>query len=215
MSPDADDGRKALVARDEQGLMPDQRLLLNAISETGDIGEALKVTKISRPRFRRWAREDSSFIQAYDAAMGSVTEAARRQLEALSGDAADLAEELLGKMKIVRKRVTCPHCKEQHPIEVEVVDAEMRFKVMQMILKGTGVVKDTKHIEARGELIVSELGDRLALAALEYGKPIAENRRRRLIQLGLITERGEVKQEPPEDVIDVEAEEVPNDPKVD
>lgn len=195
------DGHTQLRARDKDGLMLDQRRYLQKLSDSGDWKKAAEDCNppIPTTRVKRWLREDDSFKNAYDDLFSQAPEVARRQIAMLSERAADVAEELLDELKPISRTFRCTKCGTNNNITVHVRDAAIRAKMVETIMKSSGVLKDIRKLEMEGEMLVLTLPQKLALAQLKAGQPVSEQMKRQLLQQGL-----DLKQYEEEDVLEGE-----------
>ena len=196
-------GHKQLRGRDPEGLLLDQRRYLQRLSDSGDWKKASEDCDppIPASRVKRWLREDNYFKTAYDKLFSQAPEVARRQIALLAEKAADVAEELLGEMKPISRTFKCIKCGTNNNVTIHVRDAAIRAKMVETIMKSSGVLKDIRKLEMEGEVLVLTLPQKLAMAQLNAGQPISEQMRRQLLQQGV-----DLQQYREEDVIEGEYE---------
>lgn len=204
---------KDLVKRGPDGLMPSQREYFQLLAETGSEAEARKKLNLSNRRVARWGREDEAFKRVYDEYSQQVVEQVQTQARMLSGKALETVDDLLNEMKPIRVTVECDECGHKTTTSVQIKDATTRTKMVEMIMKATGILKDRRVVEGEVDVIHMTAGQKLALSLWREG---GDKRARVSVQavaalknLGLIPEEEEVEDFPRvDDIIEGEATEV-------
>lgn len=176
--------------RDADGLMLDQRRLLQSLAEGVPPPQACQQENVEWGRFRHWLSEDAAFQQAFDGLVSNSVETARSLLEAMAVKAVRVFEDAVAHTKVIEVPVCCPDCGKEFLGQVETADMATRLRAGETVLKSTRLLKDVKEIggtftHLRASLTFEEL---LALAAAESGRHISPHLRTRFTQMGLLTE---------------------------
>src|SRR3990167_4646401 len=96
--------------RDADGLMLDQRRLLQSLAEGIPPQQACRQEDVEWGRFRHWLSEDAAFQQAFDGLVSNSVETARSLLEAMAHKAARVFEGAVEQTKVIEIPVVCPNC---------------------------------------------------------------------------------------------------------
>lgn len=173
---------KDLVARGPDDLMPPQREYLQKYAETGSESEAREALDLSNRRVARWHREDEAFRAAFSTIVDGVHEGVAQRLKAVEEELPDAIKRLMSASKPIK--VTCPY-DEKHKFEITVDHPSVQAKMVEMMMKARGHLKDVRRLEMGAD---EELSSALALALSMFkkGKQISEQSRLALIQSGHI-----------------------------
>ncbi len=173
-----------MIARGDDGLMPAQREFLQKYAETGLESEAREVLNLTASRVRNWMRSDAAFKEAYAQAVSGIHEAVELKLKVQEEKLPEAIDELLNAEKT--KRVACPKC--DHSFLVQVANEAIRAKIVTMLMKSQGHLKEVHRVEGGIQVDITEIsfGQSLALSMYQKGKQISEQSRRELVQQGFI-----------------------------
>ena len=180
------DGRSDLVKRDDDGLMPKQRELLEALAENPDWRAAADALGLQPRRVGRWLREDPAFMSHYTAIFKASTEVAKLRVEGATEEAAETLVDLLESWKSVEFK--CEHCGKKNEVSVE--NSSIRAKAAELILKTGGVLVDRRETKVTGEILHLNFTQKIALAQLQNGDPISEQTLREFRRLGIVDASG-------------------------
>jgi hypothetical protein len=200
------DGRRDLRRRGEDGLTPPQRQYLQELAETGDEEQAAENTSIELRRVTRWLREDESYRRVYKEQTAVAVEATKTRLALITEKIPELLVDLMQEMKPIQVTLDCIKCGKKNTTMVTVRDANVRAKVIESLMKSTGIQKDIRKMEVEGEVVHMTFYQKVALERSRRGKKIGVQTRRELEQLGVLDP---LKYYGDEDVINGEVQEVP------
>ena len=184
------DGRGDLVTRNEQGLLPRQQELLEALANNANWREAAETLGLSTNRVRRWLREDEAFRREYETMFQGATEVARLRVETASEEAVDTLFDLLEAYKVINMELQCPKCDHKFKEAVRVENANVRAKAAEIIMKASGVLIDRHKVEHAGEVLHLTFTQKVALAQLKAHQPISEQMVIEFQSMGLIDAAG-------------------------
>jgi hypothetical protein len=174
-----------LVSRGPDGLMPVQREYLQKYAELGSEKTAREELNLQNRRVTRWLREDEAFQVAYEEVVAGTHELVRLRLKAIEEEVPEAIQALMAATKPMK--ITCPFDKE-HTFTITVDHPGVRAKMVEMLMKSQGHLKDVRRIEGEVNLTTLTMGQRIALALWKDGKDISAQSRLELIALGLIDE---------------------------
>ena len=189
------DGRKSVIKRDDNGLMPDQVKVLEALSngvppqKLGDIEEGIG---IEWKRVRRWLRDDEPFTLAWDTLFGTTLANIQRQSVVSSEKAMDTLDELTEAMKPVTKSFNCQGCGMRNTVQIIIPDAQVRKSAAETILKTSGAMKELIKSEVDVKVDVTSRPDvwqTLDLMRFHRGKPLAPGVLEDLIEAGFLEQK--------------------------
>ena len=165
---------RQLLARDADGLMLNQRRLLQEMAQVTDWRKACENAEIKPETARGWLTRDEAFIQAYNDLLGPAVEIARDLMESSALKAAGMYSEAIEAMKVIDTEVTCPHCRKEFTLESVTPDWNARLRAGDTILKSAKILKDVKEIS--GSITHLSMEESLALAkakhAMRNGLPL-------------------------------------------
>lgn len=173
-----------LTRRDaETGLMPIQQEYLLKLAELGSEKEARQALGLSANRVSRWLREEPAFREIHGRLFQQSFAVAQTRLDALQEKLPDVAEELLEAMRHVT--VECPSCGDKFNVSVQ--NDAVRAKVLEMMMKAKGHLKDIRRVE--GGITVTEMtaGQRVAVMRWQRGLELSERQVRVLEELGVLS----------------------------
>jgi hypothetical protein len=200
------DGRRDLRRRGEDGLTPPQRQYLQELAETGDEAQAAENTSIELRRVTRWLREDEAYRRVYKEQTAVAVEATKTRLALITEKIPELLVDLMQEMKPISVTVYCTQCKKDFTTQVTVRDANVRAKVIESLMKSTGIQKDIRKMEVEGEVVHLTFYQKVALERARRGMKVGVQTRRELEGLGYLDP---LKYYGDEDVIEGDAQEVP------
>lgn len=184
------DGRSSSITRGEDGLLPDQTTWMKSWRQLGYSG-ACDDTTFSRARVRRWLREDEAFLANYNKELTGSVEATKKRMIDLAEVAADELMDLMHAEKPYKVTIFCKDCDTKNEKTVQVRDASVRAKVIEMVLKSAEILKEVRKEEKEITIKLS-LDERLAYARHKAGWDISEQKRRRFLELGLLLPSGKI-----------------------
>ncbi|KKN83884.1 hypothetical protein LCGC14_0295370 [marine sediment metagenome] len=176
---------KELIVRGPDGLMPAQREYIQKYAELGSEKEARKELNLQNRRVTRWLREDEAFQRAYEEVVTGTHELVRLRLKAIEEEVPEAIRALMAATKPMK--ITCPFDK-THTFTITVDHPGVRAKMVEMLMKSQGHLKDVRRIEGEVGVIEMTMGQRIALALWKDGKDISAQSRIELIGMGLIDE---------------------------
>ena len=170
------------MRRGPDGLMPIQRLYLRRYAETLDEKQAQADLGLTNHRVAYWLRKDPKYLEAFTAAVSTIHETVKAQLEDVSADLPDAIRELMVALK--PKEVTCPSC--DHEFDVDVDNPVVRARIIEMMMKATGHL--TAKVKIEGEILHTSLSidQRMALSLHKRGAQVSAQAIRELVALGVI-----------------------------
>ena len=184
------DGRGDLTTRNEQGLLPRQQELLEALADNADWRGAAEQVGITDNRVRRWLREDEAFRREYERMFQGATEVARLRVETASEEAVDTLFDLLTAEKVINMKLQCPKCDHKFDEAIRIENANVRAKAAEIIMKASGVLIDRRKVEMEGEVLHLTFTQKVALAQLKARQPISEQMLIEFQSLGLVDAAG-------------------------
>lgn len=187
-----------IITRGPDNLLPAQREYLQKYAETGSEAEARQALGLSNSRVARWHREEEVFRTSYNDVVGGIHEAVRQRLKSVEEELPEVIQRLMHGVKPIP--VKCPECGEKFTVSVQ--NQTVQAKIVEMMMKAQGHLKDVRRLEGEAMVTHLTLGQRMALSLLKDGKEISEQSRRELDQMGLIPD--EPNEEPPPDVVEGE-----------
>ena len=186
------DGRADLVKRDDDGLMPIQKDLVEGLAESGDLKAACEALEISTKRVRRWMREDRLFRAYYEQAFGSSSlEVVRLQGQLSSEKAMDTLDELTEAQKPVTKSYNCTGCGLRNTVQFLITDASTRRAASETILKASGALKNISEVKIQHEDINLTQWQAVCLMKLRKGLHVSARMLDELRHEGALTQRDE------------------------
>jgi hypothetical protein len=206
--PAYDEAREiASRTRDETGLLPIQRAYLEAFVETGSKSAALKKLNLAQRQVTRWLREDPAFLQVHNEYFSQSHQATAARFQSLQEKLPELAEDLMEATKTLKVIHQCTHCGERDDVFVDTNNDTVRARILEMLMKAMGHLKDVRRIE--GEINITELtaGERIALERIKRGLDVSVPLRKTLESRGLLEG---VQHYDGSDVLEGEAREVPS-----
>lgn len=173
---------KALTRRGPDGLLNIQRLYLKRYAETLDEKQAQADLGLTNHRVAYWLRKDPKYLEAFTAAVSTIHESVKAQLEDVSADLPDAIRELMVALK--PKEVECPDC--EHKFYVDVDNPVVRARIIEMMMKATGHL--TTKVKVEGEILHTSLtiDQRMALSLHKRGAQVSSQAIRELVSLGFI-----------------------------
>ena len=157
---------RQLLARDADGLMLNQRRLLQELAQVADWRKACENAEINPGTARRWLTSDAEFMQAYNALLGPSLDIARDLMESTALKAAGMYDEALEAVKILDQEVVCPECHHEFTTEIASPDWNARLRAGDTVLRVGHILKDVKQIE--GSITHLSMEESLALAKAKY-----------------------------------------------
>ena len=187
--------------RDGDGLMIDQRRLLQAIPHYGDPKEACEAEGISWTRFSSWLSKDEAFQQAFNDCFGSPVETVKALFESSALKAWTVYDDALDATHTVKQHVTCPNeqdvtcpcgcaetftvlCNHTFPVEFETSNEAIRLRAGETVLKTAKVLVERKEVTQTN--IRLSLEEMVALTRLKSGRSIPPHLETKFRQMGLI-----------------------------
>lgn len=161
-----------LMRRDEDGLMLNQRRLLQALATDPDFRTACREADVKVATAKRWLAKDEAFQRQYDEVLGPTLKLAKEVMESAAFKASVVFEEAVTATKGgLDQEVTCPECEHTFEVRTVVPDWNTRIRAGELIHKVVGLLIDRRQIQTtRVTLTVEEL---LAVASVQAGNPIS------------------------------------------
>lgn len=195
--------RSPLLRRDKDGLMLDQKHLLNALLDNTDWKAACEEAKVPVHTLRRWLREDEAFQKAYDRLFASVFKESKAKLTSLMPRVGEVFEEGLDAQKTIEQEVHCPECGQTFTAVIEVPAWGIKLRVSEDLMKAHGQFAQRHVVEGTVEHRVLTLEDLIGVAIHGRKGHLPPHVEQGLRSRGLLPERAS---EPPPDPDVVEGE---------
>lgn len=155
-----------MTTRLENGLLPEQSLVIQALATQPDWKKACDEAGVPYANFRRWIRMDAAFRDAYNGLHSGVIDAVRAQIEATAQKAAEVFDEATEATRDVSVEIKCPNCNTDIKITAEVPDWNVRMRAGETSLKVAKILKDVK--EVGGVVTIAQLPLHLQIAYAAY-----------------------------------------------
>ena len=164
-----------------------QKTFLVELAGRGTIPEALESAGITSRTLRRW-QEDGEFKDAYERIVEENLEVLKSSLGSGATEVADFLREELRSETTLSKTVSCPDCGNRVEVSFWIPNWNARHRAAEMLLKSTGVLKERRETEIKGQvkIIVLTAAEQQAFLALERGIVVPPHMLDRLHDLGLI-----------------------------
>lgn len=204
MSPNAGEPR----LRDANGLMLDQKLVLQEMEQHSDWKKACDAVGVTHDRFRKWLRIDASFKTAFNLQFEKQADMVRQQIELSAQKAGEIYDSALSATRDLDIELECPNCKHKMKVTAEVPDWSTRLKAGEVVLKVGKILKDVKEVSGKITVEQLDLPLRLALAAYNQGRVIPPGYFNQLVTEGFIKPPQQL---PAGDTVEGEYHEVPEE----
>jgi hypothetical protein len=172
--------------RDGQGLLLEQKLVLQELEQHSDWKRACDAAGVSHEKFRRWLRIDEPFKLAFSIQNDKQTDTVRKVIELSTQKAGEVYDDALSANKDLTLEITCPNCKHEMKITAEVPDWKTRLKAGEIVLKVGKILKDVKEVSGKITVEQLDLPLRLALASYHQGRQIPPGYYNQLVAEGFI-----------------------------
>ena len=174
--------------RDGDGLMLDQRRLLQALASGMDPHAACRQEGITWGRFRHWIEGDEAFRMAFDNLVGSSVGTAREIIESMAVKATTVLVDALEAEKQIPVDVVCPkdNCGHKFTAYATVADMQYRMRAMENVLKSTEIIRDVRKTDVNVTHSL-DLESMIALQRAKRGMEIPPHIRERFQQQGLLS----------------------------
>ncbi len=196
-----------ILKRDADGLMLDQRKLLQALAGGVEPHTACQKEGVTWSRFLGWLAKDKAFGEAFDN-LGSSVGTAKALVDSMAIKATTVLGDALEAEKRVPVEVTCPEddggCGHQFTAYADVADMQHRKWAADRVFKSTEIVKDVQKtdVNVKHSIAPEQLERAIALARWQAGLDVPPHLVEQFLTEGI---RG-----PDEgDVIEAESSEVP------
>ena len=189
--------------KDDDGLTLQQRgLLQELVLHPGDWRTACDNAEVKPSLCQSWLAKNDDFRDAYNLLIGPTIDIVTEQMKGLAHKAADMFDESVEAVRMVKLDVSCPECKHEFSVGDPRPDWSVRQRAGDMIMRTSGVYVDRKQIQQTN--ITLNVEQSMALMSYrwstENGLPIT-------ISPSLISELrklGEINDPAPTEVVDAE-----------
>lgn len=173
--------------RDADGLMLDQRRVLQALASGMEPRSACIREEVSWGRFRGWLDKDQHFREAFDNLCSSSVGTAREMLESLAVKAVGAVSDAMESEQWVKVEYVCSDCGHEGETRVNMASHNTRLKGADMVLKADRLLKDVRETDVN---ITHQLSaeDRLFLIRAKRGFAVPEHKMEQFRSQGLLTE---------------------------
>ncbi len=173
--------------RDGDGLMLDQRRLLQALASGMDPHAACRQEDITWGRFRHWIEGDEAFRMAFDNLVGSSVDTAKEMIASMAVKATTVLVDALEAEKQIPVEVVCPKagCGHKFTAYATVADMQYRMRAMENVLKSTEILRDVRKTDVNVTHSL-DLESMIALQRVKRGMEIPPHIRERFKQQGLL-----------------------------
>ncbi len=158
--------------RDADGLMLDQRKILQAIGGGMEPHAACRQENVTWGRFRSWIEKDEAFQEGFDNLVGSSVDTAKEMIESMAVKATTVLVDALEAEKQIPVEVVCPKesCGHKFTAYATVADMQYRMRAMENVLKSTKLLKDVRETDVNVTHILDVEG-RIALQLARRNLP--------------------------------------------
>ncbi len=171
--------------RDGDGLMLDQRRLLQALTSGMDPHAACRQEDITWGRFRHWIEGDEAFRMAFDNLVGSSVDTAKEMIASMAVKATTVLVDALEAEKQIPVEVVCPKDGHKFTAYATVADMQYRMRAMENVLKSTEILRDVRKTDVNVTHSL-DLESMIALQRARRHMEIPPHIRERFIQQGLL-----------------------------
>lgn len=139
-----------VLKRDADGLMLDQRKLLQSLAGGMEPHAACHQEDVTWSRFLGWLAKDKAFGEAFDN-LGASVGTAKAMVDSMAVKATTVLVDALEAEKKIPVEVTCPKagCGHQFTAYADVADMGIRMRAMENVLKSTKILKDVRETDVK------------------------------------------------------------------
>ncbi len=136
-----------ILKRDADGLMLEQRKVLQAIAGGVEPHAACRQEDVTWSRFRRWIEKDPAFLEKYNSLFGSTPEVAKSMLDMMAVKAVNVVDESLSATRLQAVEATCEECNHVTTVYVDVADWQKQKWAAEYVGKASEVLKDVRKTD--------------------------------------------------------------------